>query len=355
VQVGKTGWAYILDRATGEPLIGIEERPVPQEPRQATSATQPYPLGDALVPQEIDIVPERERGAAQLVNNGRIFTPFWTERIMVKPASLGGANWPPSSYDPENGWLYVCATDRISTFAVTLPLAPPVDNQPYFGGSMGGMAAPERGIFAALDLRTNRIAWRQQWRDHCYSGSVVTRGGLVFVGRSDGRLTALDKDNGELLWEFMTDAGVNSTITTFERRGKQYVMVHAGGGVFANGKRGDGIWMFGLDGTIETLTPTTTAAAAGGPAAARRREERAADLDNGERVYREACVPCHGSDGAGGEGGGTSLKTALTREAVLAVTTSGRNNMPAFGGSYRADDLEDVAHYVIERLAGDAD
>ena len=50
-QVGKTGWAYILDRETGKPLVGIEERPVPQEPRQATAATQPYPVGDAIVPQ----------------------------------------------------------------------------------------------------------------------------------------------------------------------------------------------------------------------------------------------------------------------------------------------------------------
>ena len=47
-EVGKTGWAYILDRQTGKPLIGIDERPVPQEPRQATAATQPFPRGDAV-------------------------------------------------------------------------------------------------------------------------------------------------------------------------------------------------------------------------------------------------------------------------------------------------------------------
>ena len=40
-QAGKTGWVYILDRITGEPLVGIEERPVPQEERQATAATSP--------------------------------------------------------------------------------------------------------------------------------------------------------------------------------------------------------------------------------------------------------------------------------------------------------------------------
>lgn len=51
VEVGKTGFAYILDRETGEPLIGIEERAVPQEPRQATAATQPYPIGEPVIPR----------------------------------------------------------------------------------------------------------------------------------------------------------------------------------------------------------------------------------------------------------------------------------------------------------------
>ena len=54
----KTGWVYILDRTNGTPLVGIDERPVPQEPRQGTAATQPYPRGDAFVPQQIDIAPE---------------------------------------------------------------------------------------------------------------------------------------------------------------------------------------------------------------------------------------------------------------------------------------------------------
>ncbi len=53
----QTGFAYILDRETGEPLIGIEERPCLQDPRQATSATQPYPIGESVIPQEVDIAP----------------------------------------------------------------------------------------------------------------------------------------------------------------------------------------------------------------------------------------------------------------------------------------------------------
>ena len=359
VQVGKTGWAYILDRETGEPLVGIEERPVPQEPRQATAPTQPFPIGDAIVPQLIDVVPADATlppGETELPNRGRIFTPFWTERVMLKPAAQGGANWPPSSFDPDTQLLYVCATDRIGSYIVNLPLEPPVDNVPYFGGSLGQSSAPDRGLFAALDVKTNRLAWRRQWTEPCYSGSVTTAGGLVFTGHSDGRLIALDKANGQTLWEFMTDAGVNSTITTFEHEGEQYVVVHAGGGVFANGRRGDGIWLFSLDGTIEPLSSRQGPAAFGGagPAAAALAEPtRAADIENGARIYREACLPCHGASGDGGEGGGASLAETTSREAVMAITAAGRNNMPAFREAYSADELQDVAAYIVDVLAGD--
>ena len=58
VEIGKTGYVYIIDRETGKPLVGIDEVPVPQERRQATAATQPYPIGDSIVPQSIDILPE---------------------------------------------------------------------------------------------------------------------------------------------------------------------------------------------------------------------------------------------------------------------------------------------------------
>ena len=71
-QAAKTGWVYILDRVTGEPLIGIDETPVTQEPAQHTAATQPFPIGDAIVPQSLDMPPE----GFELVNDGKIFTPF---------------------------------------------------------------------------------------------------------------------------------------------------------------------------------------------------------------------------------------------------------------------------------------
>lgn len=340
VQVGKTGWAYILDRVTGEPLIGIEEKPVPQEPRQATAATQPYPIGDAIVPQEIDIAPER----TTVVNQGRLFTPFWTEPVAMKPGTMGGANWPPSAYDPQSQQLYVCATDRISTFRVQNPLSEPGDNVVYMGGSFAQAPVDDRGIIAALDLTSNRLVWRREWRDICYNGIVNTAGGLLFVGRNDGRLTALDNRSGDQLWEFMTDAGVQSAVTTFEHEGEQYVVVHPGGAAFAGSKRGDSIWMFSLRGTLGPVAPAAGTAAPA-PAA---NAALVADLARGAALYRDGCVACHGEQGAGGHGGGPALTaTALSVSELMLVINAGRNNMPAFP-QFSSQQLLDVSTYVKE-------
>jgi quinohemoprotein ethanol dehydrogenase len=356
VEVSKTGWAYILDRATGRPLIGIEERAVPQEARQATAATQPYPVGDSIVPQEIDTVPDGAHlapGTTELPHRGRIFTPYWTEDVAVKPGTMGGANWPPSSYDPESHYLYVCATDRISAFHAREALEAPGANKVYMGGTFTQLPVHDRGIVAALDVTTNRLVWRREWREICYSGSIVTAGGLLFVGRSDGRLTALDKSNGDKLWEFMTDAGVNTTATTFEHKGKQYVVVHAGGGVFAGAKAGDGVWMFSLDGTIGPVVATKPVPApASSPArvAAGSAADHPANLENGARIYKSGCVPCHGETGEGGHGGGPTLLTGLSTEKIVSVTSAGRNNMPAFGATFSPDELTDVAGFIHQVL-----
>jgi alcohol dehydrogenase (cytochrome c) len=104
-------------------------------------------------------------------------------------------------------------------------------------------------------MRTNKIVWQQQWAERCYSGSVVTAGGLVFTGRSDGRLTALDSRDGRLLWAFQTGAGVNAPASVFEHRGQQYVVVLSAGNAFAASRRGDTVLLFGLNGTI---SPTET-------------------------------------------------------------------------------------------------
>jgi alcohol dehydrogenase (cytochrome c) len=248
-QASKTGWVYILDRTNGRPLIGIEEKPVPQEPRQLTSRTQPIPVGDAFVPQSMAIAPEGFR----LVNQGRIFTPFWTDAIVAKPGQGGGANWAPSSYDPRTGYLYVCASDRTGVFKAADDFEMPMDGERFLGGEFGAVAFGITGILSALDMHTNKLVWQQQWPERCYSGSVATAGGVLFIGRGDGRFTALDSRNGSLLWAFQTGAGVNAPASVFEHRGEQYVVVLSAGSAFAAARRGDSVWLFSLGGKLTAV------------------------------------------------------------------------------------------------------
>jgi alcohol dehydrogenase (cytochrome c) len=344
-QVGKTGWAYILDRETGKPLIGIEERPVPQEPRQATAATQPYPVGDAIVPQHVEIAPE----GYELVNGGRIFTPYFGDKgVIVSPSLYGGANWPPSSYDPQRRRLFVCASDVTGNFiGGDREFEIPRDGEYWYGGVVGFAPLPRTGIFAALDVTTNTLEWRFRWPDQCYSGSLATAGGLVFVGRNDGRLTALDSDTGHSLWAFQTGAGMNAPASTFEHDGKQYLVALSAGNVLIGSAKGDSVWLFGLDGTLPPAAERdteirTTAVPPAAPAATAAAE--------GEEVFRTACVACHGEDGRGGHGGGAPLDQVKDVAMIIATVTDGRGNMPPLGGALTPEQISAVAAYVVNDL-----
>jgi len=353
-EAAKTGWVYILDRETGKPLLGIVETPVMQEAQQHTSPTQPFPIGDALVPQSIDMAPE----GFDLVNGGKIFTPFTKHPSVWKP--LAAVNWPPSSYDPETHRMYICATDSLWGATGGDPNYPVEPGALYSGSVVARFAAPRRGVFAVIDVTTNRLVWRQQWVDTCYSGSIVTGGGLVFVGRNDGRLTALDKTNGHKLWEFQTDGGVNAPASTFEYKGKQYVVVLAGGTALAGSKRSDGLWLFSLDGTMNSLprgSADPTFRERGGPpgaapaAPAALPPAAAANLDKGKEIYTTTCVVCHGETGKGGSHGGAPLTPALNREAITNVVAHGRNDMPPFGSALTPQQLNDLAAYVLQMAA----
>ena len=133
----------------------------------------------------------------------------------------------------------------------------------YIGGNFGAQTLPALGTVTALDMRTNKIVWQQQWADQCYSGVTVTAGGLAFVGRNDGRLTALDVRDGKKLWEFQTGAGMNSPVSVFERNGKQYVVAYSAGNAFAGSAKGDSVWLFALDGTLDPVAPGSATATPG--------------------------------------------------------------------------------------------
>ena len=114
VEVSKTGWAYILDRETGEPIVGIDERA--RAAGAAASDGARRSRSRAAMPSCRSTSTSRPKGF-ELVNDGRIFTPFVGEDpTIVKPGIWGGANWPPSSYDPRAQHLFVCASSAVNGF-----------------------------------------------------------------------------------------------------------------------------------------------------------------------------------------------------------------------------------------------
>jgi quinohemoprotein ethanol dehydrogenase len=152
-EAGKTGWVYILDRTNGKPLVGIDERSVPQEPRQKTAKTQPYPIGDATVPHCAKPLPG--------IRSGCIFEPFWDEPIVIEPSGQGGTNWSPMPYSPDTGYFYVPGTIRSSAFERI--------GKPYRHGRINTNGYQQTadgttltGTFTAIDSTTNKIAWQHK-------------------------------------------------------------------------------------------------------------------------------------------------------------------------------------------------
>ena len=323
--------------------MGIEERPVPQNASQKTSPTQPIPVGDDVVPHFIDAAIE----GYTLVNEGRTFTPF--DETPVPYKQLAGINWPPMSYDVEEHLLYVCANDTIGVVRRTgESFTPPPQGKAYAGGSWGAVNIPRRGIVAALDVTTQRIMWRVQWAEPCNSGSVNTAGGLLFGGRRDGRVQALDKANGATLWQWQLDAPVSAPVTTFEHRGEQVVAVYAAGGYYNGSDRGDGVWLLSRSGTMKPSPPlnSSTPAASRTPVA----DARGGNAEAGRTTYQRICEPCHGPTGKGGHAEGAILPDNITAQAVMTTATTGKKDKPSFAQVLSTQELRDVAAYVQRLL-----
>jgi glucose dehydrogenase len=106
----KTGWLYLLDRTSGTPLQGVQERPVPQEERQKTSPTQPYPVGDAFSSQCGDQI--------EGFVSGCLFTPYWDLPTVIMPTASGGNDWAALSYSPQTGNFYVAASNQDLAYSV---------------------------------------------------------------------------------------------------------------------------------------------------------------------------------------------------------------------------------------------
>jgi alcohol dehydrogenase (cytochrome c) len=250
----KTGWVYLLDRTTMQPLVGIVEKKVPQSKEQNTWPTQPYPVGDAFAQQCAD----KKRFAGKAPDGkkykiGCIFAPITSKQFTaVSPGALGGTNWPPISFSPQTNYTYVCSGNMQNGLkAVPKATLSHVGGLGFTGilfgiGNAKGISAFS-GNFTAINVTNNKIAWQKNWPSMCASGSLATGGGLVFTGQADGTFLAYNAMTGEQVWSQKLDAGVNAPAMTYSVNGKQYVAIFAGGGTFFDPKlHGDSVYAFAL-------------------------------------------------------------------------------------------------------------
>jgi quinoprotein glucose dehydrogenase len=131
---GKTGWLYVFDRVTGEPIWPIEERPVPQTdmPGEQTWPTQPYPTNPPPFAKQSfgvdDINPylepaeyERFKQRVLAANNKGLFTPINQNDTVHIPGSNGGALFGGTASEPDTGAVYVITQDNPGMLRLVRP------------------------------------------------------------------------------------------------------------------------------------------------------------------------------------------------------------------------------------------
>ena len=194
-QPTKQGWVYVLDRTTGEPVWPIEERAVELStvPGEKASPTQPFvtkpPAFDrqgVAIDDLIDFTPELRAEAVELVSRykiGPLFTPPVVSRwegplaTLMMPSTTGGVNWPGGSLDPETNYLYVYSLTQVSALGLVESDGVESDMR-YVRGTApspegpGGQGAPP-----------------------------LTVQGLPLVKPPYARITAIDLNEGEIVWQ----------------------------------------------------------------------------------------------------------------------------------------------------------
>ena len=209
IHPGRTGYVYVLDRATGEVLSAT--------PYVHINSSKGVDLKTGrLIP-----VKEKEPGFGRTVRN-------------ICPAPPGAKDWSPSSYSPQTGLLYIPSLNLCyDAEAVETNY---VAGVPYVGMNARMYAGPggHRGEFMAWDVAAGRKAWGVQERFPVWSGVLTTAGELAFYGTMDGWFKAIHARTGEELWKFKVGSGIIGQPVTFRGPdGKQYVSILAGVGGWA--------------------------------------------------------------------------------------------------------------------------
>jgi quinoprotein glucose dehydrogenase len=225
-QPTKQSWVFVFDRATGQPLFPIEERPVPQSdvPLEKTSPTQPVPTKPPAFDRQgvsiddlIDFTPELKAEALKLVSRykiGPIYTPPVVSRwegplaTLVLPNNNGGANWPGGAVDPETGILYIYSWTQVAAHGLIQD--PERSDMEY----VRGVALPPAGAGGRAQAGDGRSrgAGRGSGRGGASAGDGESEGGggggarllvqgLPLIKPPWGRISAIDLNAGEIVWQ----------------------------------------------------------------------------------------------------------------------------------------------------------
>ena len=215
----RNGFFYVLDRLTGEFLLG----------KSFAKVTWASGLDDKGRP----------------VRTGHS-TP---EGSVIYPENQGATNWYNPAYSPRTGMLYVpCWMDTWSIY--TSRVEPYQEGLWYSGGGATHNVPGVRpalvtrrqpdiawGAIQALDVRTGAVKWQFRMTDVTDSGVLATATDLVFAGGREGYFYALDARSGAVLWKSMVGGAVSAGPTAYAVDGKEYISIPAGNAIFTFGLR----------------------------------------------------------------------------------------------------------------------
>jgi alcohol dehydrogenase (cytochrome c) len=217
----RNGFFYVLDRATGQFLLG-------------------KPFVEVNWATGFD-----EKGRPMRVT-GKEPTP---EGTVIFPGNQGGTNWYSPSFSPRTGLFYIPSWVNYSSVYIKAK-AEYTEGRRFVGTSprslIGGLQGAKintrkedegYGAVRAIDPMTGDRKWEFKMNDVTDAGILTTGSDLLFSGGREGYFYALDARNGELLWKVNVGGAVASGPMSYSVGGKQYVAISAGSSLFVYGLR----------------------------------------------------------------------------------------------------------------------
>jgi alcohol dehydrogenase (cytochrome c) len=214
----RNGFFYVLDRGTGQFLLG-----------------KPFVRVNWADGFDQDGRPRRVPGQVPT-----------SQGTLIYPGNQGGTNWYNPSYSPRTGLFYIPTWVNYSSIYVKRPsefaegrgfnggLARSTVPQGLRAGTVGFRTEDEGyGAVRAIDPRTGDLKWEYKMTEFTQAGILTTASDLVFTGGNEGYFFALNARTGALLWKFTVGGSVVSGPMTYSVGGRQYVAVAAGSSLFA--------------------------------------------------------------------------------------------------------------------------